>query len=39
MLEPDVIDLLESGCGMLIGFVTAEGMPFADARLGHDGAR
>jgi len=29
MLEPDVIDLLESGCGMLIGFVTAEGMPFA----------
>jgi hypothetical protein len=29
MLEPDVIDLIESGCGMLAGFVTASGLPFA----------
>jgi hypothetical protein len=29
VLEPDVIDLIESGCGMLAGFVTASGKPFA----------
>ena len=29
MLEPDVVDLLESGCAMLVGFVTAAGTPFA----------
>jgi hypothetical protein len=29
MLEPDVIDLLESGCAMLVGLVTASNKPFA----------
>jgi hypothetical protein len=29
MLEPDAVDLLESGCGMLVGFITAAGTPFA----------
>jgi hypothetical protein len=29
VLEPDVVDLIESGCGMLAAFVTASGQPFA----------
>jgi hypothetical protein len=29
MLEPDAVDLLESGCAMLVGFITASGTPFA----------
>jgi hypothetical protein len=28
MLDPDVIDRLESGCGLAVGFVTASGLPF-----------
>jgi hypothetical protein len=29
MLEPDVVDLLESGCALLVGLVTASRTPFA----------
>ena len=29
MLEADVVELLESGCGLLIGLVTAAGKPLA----------
>ncbi|MCU1501721.1 MAG: uncharacterized protein JWM12_1075 [Ilumatobacteraceae bacterium] len=28
-LEPDTIDLLESGCALIVGLVTANGAPFA----------
>ena len=38
MLEPDVVDRLESGCGLAVGFVNGSGLPFA-TRLGIDRAR
>ena len=36
MLEPDVVDLLESGCGLVIGLVTADGKPLATRGWGLD---